>query len=44
VGAERPPDVAAAAEQLRAATSVNELLGLTAESFVGVLDAQASTI
>jgi GAF domain-containing protein len=44
VGAERPPDVAAAAEQLRAATSVNELLGLSAESFVGVLDAQACTI
>ena len=38
------PGVAAAAEQLRAAVSVAELLGLTAESFVGVLDAPACTI
>ena len=36
--------VAAAAEQLRGAASVAELLGLTAESFVGVLDAPACTI
>lgn len=38
------PGVAAAAEQLRGAASVAELLGLTAESFVGVLDAPACTI
>ena len=38
------PGVAAAAEQLRAAVSVAELLGLTAESFVGVLDAPVCTI
>jgi hypothetical protein len=44
VGADRPSDVAAAAEQLHAATSVAELLGLTAESFVDVLDASACTI
>ena len=36
--------VAAAAEQLRGAASVAELLGLTAASFVGVLDAPACTI
>jgi hypothetical protein len=36
--------VAAAAEHLRAATSVGQLLGLTAEAFVGVLDAPACTI
>jgi GAF domain-containing protein len=36
--------VAAAAEQLRSAASVAELLGMTAESFVGVLDAPACTI
>jgi hypothetical protein len=44
VGADQSSDVAAAAEQLRAAGSVAELLGLTAESFVGVLDAPACTI
>jgi len=44
VGVDRPSDVAAAAEQLHAATSVAELLGLTAESFVDVLDAAACTI
>lgn len=44
MGADRPSDVAAAAEQLHAATSVAELLGLTAESFVDVLDASACTI
>jgi GAF domain-containing protein len=36
--------MAVAAEQLRAAASVAELLGLTAESFVGVLDVPACTI
>jgi GAF domain-containing protein len=36
--------MAAAAEQLRGASNVAELLGLTAESFVGVLDAPACTI
>jgi hypothetical protein len=44
VGAERPSDVAAAAEQLHAAGSVTELLSRAAESFVGLLDAQACTI
>jgi len=44
VGADRSPTVAAAAEQLRAASSVAELLSLTAESFVVVLDAPACTI
>ena len=44
MGADRPSDVAAAAEQLHAATTVNELLTRTAESFVGLLDAQACTI
>jgi GAF domain-containing protein len=38
------PSVAAASEQLRGAASVAELLGLTAESFVEVLDAPACTI
>lgn len=36
--------MAAAAEQLRGATSVAELLSMTAESFAGVLDAPACTI
>ena len=36
--------MAAAAEQLRGAASVAELLSRTAESFVGVLDAPACTI
>ena len=36
--------MAAATEQLRSASSVAELLGLTAESFVDVLDAPACTI
>ena len=36
--------VAAAAEELRAAASVADLLGRTAASFVGVLDAPACTI
>src|SRR5437867_4944162 len=36
--------MAAAAEQLHTATTVNELLSRTAESFVGLLDAQACTI
>jgi hypothetical protein len=44
VGADQSSSVAAAAEQLRGAGSVAELLGLTAESFVGVLDAPACTI
>jgi len=44
VGADRSPDIAAAAEQLRGASSVAELLSRTAESFVGVLDAPACTI
>jgi hypothetical protein len=44
VGAERPPSLAAAAEQLRGATSVAQLLGLTAESLVNVLDVPACTI
>jgi transcriptional regulator with GAF, ATPase, and Fis domain len=43
VGAEQP-NVAAAAEQLREAASVADLLGRTAASFVGVLDARACTI
>ena len=44
MGADQSSSVAAAAEQLRGAGSVAELLGLTAESFVGVLDAPACTI
>jgi hypothetical protein len=44
VGAEGPSDVSAVAQRLRAANSVAELLGLTAESFVDVLDAPACTI
>jgi transcriptional regulator with GAF, ATPase, and Fis domain len=44
VGVDRTSDVAAAVEQLRAATSVADLLGRTAESFVQVLDASACTI
>jgi GAF domain-containing protein len=44
VGADQSSSVAAAAEQLRGAGSVAELLGMTAESFVGVLDAPACTI
>jgi hypothetical protein len=44
VSADPPSDVAAAAEQLHGATTVNELLSRTAESFVLVLDAQACTI
>ena len=44
MGADQSSSVAAAAEQLRAASSVAELIGLTAESFVGVLDAPACTI
>jgi hypothetical protein len=44
MGADRPSDLGAAAEQLHAAASVNELLGRTAESFVKVLDAPACTI
>jgi GAF domain-containing protein len=44
VGADQSGDIAAAAEQLRGASSVAELLSRTAESFVGVLDAPACTI
>jgi GAF domain-containing protein len=44
VGANQSSEVAAAAEQLRAAANVADLLGRTAESFVGVLDAPACTI
>jgi GAF domain-containing protein len=44
VSADRPSDVAAAAERLHAATTVNELLSRAAESFVTMLDAQACTI
>ncbi len=44
MGADRPSDLAAAAEALQTATTVNELLSRTAESFVGLLDAQACTI
>ena len=44
MGAERPASLAAAAEQLRGATSVAQLLGLTAESLVNVLDVPACTI
>jgi hypothetical protein len=43
VGADRSSEVAVAAEQLHAATTVNELLSRTAESFVDLLDAQACT-
>ena len=41
---DRPTTVAEAAEQLRAATSVAELLSTTARAFVEVLDAPACTI
>jgi GAF domain-containing protein len=44
VGAGQSSDIAAAAEQLRGASSVAELIGLTAASFAGVLDAPACTI
>jgi hypothetical protein len=44
VSVERPSGVAAAAEQLRGASSVAELLALTAESFLQLLDAPACTI
>jgi hypothetical protein len=44
VGADQPLSAAAAAEQLRGAGSVAELLALTAESFVRVLNAPACTI
>lgn len=43
MGADRT-DVTAAAAQLHAATNVAQLLGLTAESFVRLLDAPACTI
>jgi hypothetical protein len=43
VGADQG-SIAAAAEQLRAAGTVSDLLGRTAESFVAVLDAPACTI
>jgi GAF domain-containing protein len=44
VGADQPTSVAAAAEHLRAAKTVGQLLSLTAEAFVVVLDAPACTI
>jgi len=44
VGADRSDSFAAAAEQLRGANTVAEVVVLTAESFVGVLDAPACTI
>jgi GAF domain-containing protein len=44
MGADPPASVAAAAERLRAAASVAELLGATARAFVDVLDAPACTI
>lgn len=44
MGAERPASLAAAAEQLRGATSVAQLLGLTAEALVNVLAVPACTI
>ena len=42
--ADPPTSVADAARQLRASTSVAQLLGLTARAFVEVLDAPACTI
>jgi GAF domain-containing protein len=44
VGAEHPAGVTAAAERLRSSESVAEILGVTAESLVQVLDAPACTI
>jgi hypothetical protein len=44
VSADPPTSVAAAAEQVRAATSVAELLPTTARAFVEVLDVPACTI
>lgn len=44
MSADQPTDVAAAAEQLHATKSVTELLSLTAESFIRLLDASACTI
>jgi hypothetical protein len=44
VGADQTSGVAAAAKQLRGTASVAELLSLTAEAFVVVLDAPACTI
>jgi hypothetical protein len=44
VSADQQERVAAAAERLRAASSVPALLALSARSFVDVLDAQACTI
>jgi len=44
VGAGQSSNITAAAERLRGASSVAELIGLTAESFAGVLDAPACTI
>jgi GAF domain-containing protein len=44
VGADQSKSFAAASEQLRGANNVAELIVLTAESFVGVLDAPACTI
>jgi hypothetical protein len=44
VGADQSSNVAAATERLRASTSVADLLGRTAESYVKVFDAPACTI
>jgi len=44
VGADQSSNAVAAAERLHSATSVAELLGLTAESYVEVFDAPACTI
>jgi GAF domain-containing protein len=44
MSADPPASVTAAAEQLRAVTSIPELLGTTARSCVDVLDAPACTI
>jgi hypothetical protein len=44
VGADESSHVAAATERLRASTSVAELLGCMAESYIEVLDAPACTI
>ena len=44
MGADQSSNAAAAAEHLRSATSVADLLGRTAESYVEVFDAPACTI
>jgi len=44
VSVDRPPQVAAAAEQLRAETTVSALIGASARSFANLLGAPACTI